>query len=448
MLIRFTVSNFNSFLDEVELSMIPSKERAHPSQVYKTKQTNLVNILRGAIIYGANASGKSNLVKAIEFARNLILRGKGPNKKFDLPLFKLCKQETNPSSRFEFEILVQGNIYAYGFELKNSYVESEWLFRLTKDKETLIFSRAHGTSNHDEFTFGKTLQEKSTDEQSFLQFTSRGTRQNQLFLTESIERNIEDFSDVFNWFDRTLKVISPSTMHSGIEFKISQDSTFKDYLQKVLHLADTGIDAIRTEQLDSIKSAGLPPQILDRLKEDLDNDEAALATDPDAGRRLVIKKQDGELVAFKLSTTHKCQTQDLNVSFDLEEESDGTRRLIELTPSLYEMAYSKEPSVYIIDEIDRSLHPHITRLLVREHLESEKNTQSQLIVTTHETSLLDVSLVRRDEIWFVQKSESGISSLYSLNNFQPRYDKDIRKDYLLGRYGAIPFVGDFKRLNR
>jgi len=446
MLIRFSVSNFCSFKDEAELNMIPSRERAHKDQVFKSSSQNTTNLLRGAIIYGSNASGKSNLVKAISYAKNLILKGKAPNKKLDLQYFRLDHNSANNPSRFEFEIQCNNRMYAYGFELFNTHVHEEWLYLIKPNDEELIFER----KNHEEdtFQFGKSLEKLPDEDIQFLNFVAKGTRTNQLFLPETINRNLDNFNDIYRWFDRTLKIISPNSEPNGIEFKISEDSTFKDYLTKVLDLADTGISEIRTEKVSLNELGSVPHKLVERIREDLEDDEAALIADTERRKRIVLRKEGGELVAYKLSTTHKCSESNLDITFDLDEESDGTRRLIELTPALYEMAFSQVDSVHIIDEIDRSLHPHLTRLLVREHLESEKNANSQLIVTTHETSLLDVSLIRRDEIWFIQKNESGSSKLYSLNNFQPRYDKDIRKDYLLGRYGAIPFVGDFKRLNR
>lgn len=446
MLIRFTVSNFCSFNDEAQLSMIPSRERAHKDQVYQSSGRSCINLLRGAVVYGSNASGKSNLVRAIDYAKKLIVQGTSANKKLDLPHFKLTKSAAETPARFEFEIQCNDVMYAYGFELFNTHIHEEWLYKIKPNGEERIFDRKnHGQDNYE---FGKSLTELSAEDLQIFRFVAKGTRPNQLFLSETIDRNLDHFSAIYQWFDRTLKVLSPLSKASGIEFKISEDSTFKDYLTKVLDLADTGINEIKTEQFSLNQLSGFSTGLLEKIQADLEDDEAALFVDPDSGKRLVLRKQAGEMLAYKLSTTHKCAEGGDDISFSLEEESDGTRRLIELTPALYEMAHSNEASVHIIDEIDRSLHPHLTRLLVREHLTSEKNAKSQLIVTTHETSLLDVSLIRRDEIWFMQKSEQGASKLYSLNNFQPRYDKDIRKDYLLGRYGGIPFVGDFKRLNR
>lgn len=447
MLIRFTVSNFRSFKDEAELSMIPSRERAHKEQVFRSTSKNTTNLLRGAVIYGSNASGKSNLVKAISYAKKLITKGKSANKKLDLHQFKLDNNSLKTPSRFEFEIQCNKTMYAYGFELFNTHIHEEWLYILKSNKEELVFERKHN-EKEDIFQFGDSINKLSDEDLLFLKFVAKGTRANQLFLSETIDRNLNNFNEIYKWFDRTLKIVSPNSKAHGIEFKISEDSTFKDYLSKVLDLADTGIKEIRTEKMLLSQFSGIFREIIDRIQEDMDDDEAAFIADPESGKRIVLRKINGELLAFKLSTTHTCIEGNSDISFDLDEESDGTRRLIELTPALYEMAHSKEGSVHIIDEIDRSMHPHLTRMIIQEHLESEKNSKTQLIVTTHETSLLDVSLIRRDEIWFIQKNETGSSKLYSLNNFQPRYDKDIRKDYLLGRYGAIPFVGDFKRLTR
>ena len=449
MLIRYTVSNFCSFKDEVELSMIPSRERAHKTQIYKPESRSCINLLKGAVVYGPNASGKSNLVRSMGFARDVILRGRPPNKRFNIPRFKLSPKMATAPSRFEFEIQCNGRMYAYGFELFDTHVHEEWLYLLKSGKETAIFERkSSGAGQEHSYTFGGFAEKLKPGEITLRDFVSKGTRKNQLFLPETVNRNLHFFADVYNWFDRTLRIITPTSKAMRIEFRLTRDEEFKDYLTDVLDVADTGINAIRALSVPASELSGIPEKMLEKLEEDLDEGDGALVGSQDNARPLVLKKHGGGILAYKLSTTRKSEESGEEVSFEMDEESDGTRRLIDLTPALYEMAYSKDARVFVIDEIDRSLHPHLSRLLVQKHLESEENALSQFIATTHETSLLDVSIIRRDEIWFMEKDEKGASQLYSLNNFKPRKDKAIRKDYLLGRYGAIPFVGDFKRLSR
>lgn len=442
MLIRVTVNNFLSFEGDGSISLLASLERSHPNHIIKNKNRNLPRLLKGALIYGANASGKSNLVKAMSFAKKIITNPAGPNQRIKDRSFRLSNSGKNKPFKIDFEIVAKNIAYSYGFEIKKSKIVEEWLYKIDKKSEEQIFVRTENKN----FSFGSFVEKLSDEDQQFFNFLARGTKENNLFLPEAISRNIENtcFKDVFDWFEDTLKIITPSTKSHGVEFMINQDESFKDFLENILSDSNTGIKNIEIREIDAGKTK-IPKKIIDDLRSKVGENENLYLEDVKDGFPILLKKKDDELIAYEINTAHTCSGEREDTSFTMADESDGTRRIIELSPAFYEMGNNKKESVYVIDEIDRSLHPHLTRMLV--DMAFNKTTErSQVIITTHESRLLDVSLLRRDEIWFVEKNETGSSEVYSLNEFKPRYDKDIGKDYLLGRYGAIPFVGGATRL--
>ena len=210
MLIRYSVSNFRSLRDDMELNLIPSKEKRHPSHKVKGTASRTMDLLKAAIVYGANASGKSNLVKSMDYAKGLITHRKPPNRPLGLPYFKLDGEMYEKPGRFEFEIQIRGIMYAYGFEIFNTHIKNEWLYKLKpslpeNDKGELQFERVLNEKSHAveyDYEFNKSIIAKSSDRQ-ILEFVSKGTRKNQLFLSESVDRNLSQFSDVYDWFDQS-----------------------------------------------------------------------------------------------------------------------------------------------------------------------------------------------------------------------------------------------------
>ena len=157
----------------------------------------------------------------------------------------------------------------------------------------------------------------------------------------------------------------------------------------------------------------------------------------------IIKDENNKIKTYCLTSKHKMIDSDSFAYFEINEESDGTQRLIDLIPAIIDLF--KGNKVFVIDELDRSLHPKLSNSILNIFLNGTSNVKSQLIVTTHETSLLNLKNIRKDEIWFIEKNKNGEASLYSLEEFKPRFDKEIRKNYLLGRFGAIPNVSEFEK---
>ncbi len=349
--------------------------------------------------------------------------------------FKLDRACASQPARFEFEFRHQSRNYWYGFEVDASKVHSEWLYELKKTTQALIFERTTPNGDETRVEFGS-LPVSSKKERDFLDFVARGTRPNQLFLRESIERNARLLDEIYQWFEKVLVIIFPETHYElNLDVQAEKTQAIVQYLQEF----DTGVSGFSLQPI--IPESEIPPAILQEITGQLQSGGALhfmsiFQTSPN--RYLVSKDEHQELVVFKLMLKHRMLDSDNEALFDVEEESDGTVRLMDLIPIL--LLGGQENRVFVIDELDRSLHPNLCYRLIEKFL-SQSNPNSQVIVTTHETNLLDLELLRRDEIWFIEKDEHGASHAYSLEEFAPRYDKDIQKGYLSGRFGAIPFLG-------
>ncbi len=435
MLIRFHVSNFLSFDEEIELSLIPGRARKHPNHIVETQAGCGLSLLRTAIIYGANASGKSNLVKAIHFAQRLISEGTRTQAAIPRVAFKLCRDNLSRPSRFEFEFKYGRRCYVYGFEVDHQRVHEEWLYEIKKTTETMLFERVTTPERETTVAFGQ-VDFSSKKEEEFLEFVAMGTRPNQLFLTESMDRDVEHFADVYQWFTDVLLVIHPHSRFLPLAVMAVDDdfgARMVDYLEQL----GTGICGTKLVLVNP--DTELPEPISQVLREKTSSDAKFVSLVSDENEQYLAGWSDGDLEVKKLMFEHKMIDCDDHVTLDIKEESDGTRRLLDLLPAFVNPAIKER--VVIIDELDRSLHPQLSYKLLELFL-ADSTSNSQIIATTHEEHLLDLELLRRDEIWFVEKDRAGASHVYSLEEFAPRYDKDIEKGYLLGRFGAIPVFGN------
>jgi AAA15 family ATPase/GTPase len=425
--------------------MIPGKGRLHPSHRINGKSAADIDVLKTALIYGANASGKSSLIKSMKFAKNFILQGAKAGSSITLPKFKLAKDSLMKPSRFEFEFKINGFNYAYGFLVDYDKVIEEWLYQITKFSEKAIFERGTSAENKTEVKFSG-IRFKTKKEQQFMEFIALGTRANKLFLSECLERNvsvsiegIEAINNALKWFIEKLTIIFPDSKFHGLEFEFEKSGKLAEEFKKYMKIFDTGIDDIELKPVDFDKIADIPDEIkedvIGRLKK---NSKTIISDKINNITYTVYKNKNNEIKAYVLNSRHKLGGSNEYVSFDFNEESDGTQRLIDLIPALVDL--SKNDKVFIIDELDRSLHPNLSRSFIDIFLSSTEGVHSQLIVTTHETSLLNLRKIRKDEIWFVEKNKNGEAQLYSLEEFKPRFDKEIRRDYLVGRFGAVPSI--------
>ncbi len=442
MLVRFNVENFLSFNDKAEFSLIANRERRLSSHLIKGDG---VSILKASVIYGANASGKTNLVKAIDFSKRIITKGVDKINPKNCH-FRLKDENIDKPTIFNYEIKVKDKFYSYGFaiQLKTNKIIEEWLFEIGKKKEKKVFERFINEKNKHEIEIGIKLSPNAEKRFDVYREDFQNTN-NLLFLSEINRKSIEDFpeaigfKDVFDWFDKKLTVLFPKSKFSGLNF-IGDDNQMSETFNSFLNVFQTGINNVTSEEID-LDSFDIPK----RIKEDLTTniEKAKVIIFEINGISYSLKRNDKNEYKIKKIGLEHITDEGTPVIFDIENESDGTQRLFDFIPALHELKNSD--SVFVVDELDRSLHSKLTFGIFELFLKLTHGNESQLIATTHESLLLDLELLRRDEIWFVEKQGTQ-SKLFSLDEFKVRNDKIISKDYLLGRYGAIPIFKSFKAL--
>jgi uncharacterized protein len=447
MLVRFSVENFLSFRDRTELSMVASgKVRRHPEHVIKPSTATGIPLLKLALIYGANASGKSNLVKAMATAKQIILHPAEAGGRIVQNPFKLDPDCRHKPTRFEFEIKIEDRYFAYGFTFTPERVEEEWLFEVTRDSEQPIFERTRS-----QIELGK-LRFATDDEEQFLKFTAKGTLPNRLFLTECRERNVRehvkgarDILNVLDWTENRLLVVLPTWNPVNMPLHIYTDEKLKKELANYLKCFDTGISEIDFVRIET-ESVNISEETKKRVAAELEAVALVCFFAPDGSWILWDRDDEGRIRAWKLIARHRTGNgSHNNPTFDLIEESDGTRRLMHLVPAM--MSLMTSDSVFAIDELDRSLHPDILHSYLANFLKYSTGRSSQLIVTTHDTTVLKQSFLRRDEVWFVEKGNDQSSRLIALEEFKNAdKSKDLQQDYLIGRFGGVPVIRDFSWL--
>lgn len=456
MLIQFTVENFLSLKQKTVFSLLATNDEAHPEHLIASPTGKSKKVLRAAAIYGANAAGKSNLVKAMAFAQKLIVNGTASGNTIAVTPFKL-RSNSNLPTRFQFVFTHKNVEYSYGFKLNNSRILEEFLYASPNGKEVKYFERVTSDDLDTQVEFGPSLIKGRAELRRLLRYKEADTRPNQLFLTAIFDGNIKEKVDelkpVMDWFRSALIIIEAESTYSNLEVRTHKSEGLKEFIGTLLRTSGTGIQEVVTTEEVLDWNRDLPSFPIDEREEILqefkkqsldgitDNTLVEIFSPPST-RFYLHQNEAGEVLLLKFLLKHESE-QDDPIEFQMNEESDGTQRVIHLAPMLFDISKGGE-RVIVIDEIDRRLHPHLSRLIIQVALEC--SSANQLIFTTHDTNLLDLELLRRDEIWFVEKNESGGSHLYSLAEFKVRPDLQIEKGYLNGRFGAIPFIGDIGSL--
>ena len=442
MLIRLTIANFLSFKEEVEFTTLATRERQHAHRIFQDEKNGL-KLLPVSAIFGGNASGKSNFYFAVEFLRRLVLRSPtSPDEQIPVEPFKLDDgaSETQPS-RFTIEILPGATAYRLTLAVLPNRIAEEKLEEIRGERSILIYSREH-TANQTEPTWDVTPLQRRADssaDREFIGFKTRDTLPNQLFLSVVRGKNVPIADEVSMWFREQLALVLPTSTFKMLEFSLPSERGLQEYCNDSLRKADTGIFEIGQQKI-SWDAFPAPTSMKDDLKKILGEGQITFVLGPD-GRRYSITRKDGEFHVAHLFTVHKTAS-GRRVRFELADESQGTQRFVDLLPAFHELARSNRPKVFVIDEVDRSLHTRLTRHLIESYIRSlGPDSRCQLIFTTHDALLLDQELLRRDEIWFMEKGEDNASSMSSLADFEGvRYDRDILKSYLLGSFGGLPRV--------
>ncbi len=445
MILKISVENFKSFDKKEELSMISSsKIQTNKNHKQKVKQ---VNILKNAVVYGANASGKSNLVDVLQFFKDTLSGG--------LPIncvnsFCRNRQENKDrESLFELQFTVGDSFYAYGFSavLSQRKITEEWLYELMQDgtAHNLFIRPQNGVpSLGDSVT--PSMAEKNRfsvyaedfaghDSQLFLQEMNRGKKYDS-------KSKIIFFQAAYQWIMQNIIVLNPNTALSNTDLYYNEASL--ENISRLIQTFDTGISKISTKviSIDEL-SKMVPREVLMSIFATL-RQQMQMKSLPEI--QMSWRIQDGFFnIRIAGNDEPEITTLVLNhgksfFDFDFAEESDGTKRLFDLVDMLLT---SREDTVYVVDELERSLHPKLTEYFLKLFMEAHDGKRMQLIFTTHEDTIMDQELFRRDEIWFVERDVENSSHIYSLDRFKERYDKKLSKAYLEGRYGAIPVFRQF-----
>lgn len=445
MLIQYVVENFMSIEKEVLLNMIATDEDPDLKHIrfLENQKENPKGVLRCAAFFGANASGKTNLVKSIDFARNFIVDGIKSSQKIPINPFKLSDKIDESLSKFQFVIYADKSVYDYGFQLSKEMVVEEWLLKISGNEEKPMFERKTDSRGRTDVKIYPALAaQKRTKERLELIKENIGVNQkNQLFISKLYENNVNKVVPVVDWF-KNLHIIYPDSRYRMLEIKANKDQAFTEYLSVLLNNLDTGIKNVFLDKqvLDVDKNfEDLPIEAKDRFTEAIGKmDDQSVLSFELRNKRFIIVKEDGEFKLIKLKAGHRTK-EDKIVPFETFEESDGTQRLFDLLPALFDMRSNNR--VYIIDELDRSLHTLLSKNLIKQFINNTDETaNSQLIFTTHDLNLLDLKLLRNDEIWFVEKNNDGASEIWSLAEYDIDTDMAVQKGYLNGRFGAIPFI--------
>lgn len=438
MLVRFAVENFLSFKELTEFNMTAGKITRHRNHI---AHCNDKRILKGAYIFGANAGGKTNLIRAISFAERIITEGLD-NTNCDKKYFRIESEYRNKPSTFQFDIYSGGHFYSYGFAISmiNRIVEEEWLYQID-DQDKCIFLRTKSDDgSYAFFTDLRFATEKQADRFGFYAEDICNVKMEKaLFLSDIVQRSpdteseYQPFRDVMAWFDRLI-VIFPESQYGGI-IQLLENDNERIRLENLLNYFDTGICQVvkNTQEFDKAFTM-FPEKMLESLKNNLAKelkDDVESAHIIGNNSRIEVTYDDGGLVASKVLANHGNDDE----LFEYSEESDGTQRLFDLIPVFQNVLNN---SVILIDELDRSLHTKAVLEFINYFYMIASNSASQLIVTTHDSNIMDLDYVRQDEIWFIERQADHSSKLYSLNQFRERFDKKVEKEYLLGRYGAIP----------
>jgi AAA15 family ATPase/GTPase len=418
-----------SFRDEVSLSMIATRERQHRERLpYLEKyQTRVLPV---AAIYGGNASGKSNLLKAVGFAQRFVVHGSAPEALIPIESFRLDSENGAQPTRFCFEILTNDTIYELSFTLTRKEVLEERLVEVSSTSEKVLYDRQRD----------KVKLHPSLDKDEFLHFAFRGTRDNQLFLTNSVSQKVENFRPVYAWFKDALEVVTPRSTFLPFEQYLDEGSALNSTINNLLAQLDTGISRLGGETIP-FERISIPEDLRLEIEGRLGQGTLVRLQDEESSERFVITPGQGKPVVKKLVTYHR-DVDGVEKQFDMQHESDGSRRLIDLLPAFLDVSAIASSKVYFIDELDRSLHTLLTRQLLDGLLsQCHPNSRSQLLFTTHDVLLMDQQLLRRDEMWVTERDATGVSSLQSFSEYKDvRYDKDIRKSYLQGRLGGVPRI--------
>lgn len=421
MLIEFSVANFRSLQERQTLSLVKAKgDELVETNTFKAVAANKFELLRSAAIYGPNASGKSNFLLALRAMKKIVLESATSQQRGDkLPVtpFRLSKAMIDAPSEFEVIFIVDQVRYQYGFSTTEERIHEEWLLAYPKGRPQRWFGRDWNEEKQAyDWEMGSNLMGEK-------QLWQKSTRDNALFLSTAVQLNSQQLQPIYDWFNTTLRLANLGGWGPGFSASLCEKEE-KAQIMDFLRAADLNIEDILIER-EPFDIKSLPDDMPDHVKK-------AFA-DELKGKQLI-----------DIKTIHK-SVEGSNVTFDFEEESDGTQKLFSFAGPWIDCLANGY--VLFIDELHDNLHPRLVQFLVQLFHSSETNPKNaQLVFTTHETSILNQDVFRRDQIWFCEKNENQATIFYPLTDFSPRKGREnLELSYLSGRYGALPYVRPIRR---
>lgn len=448
MLIRFSMSNFLSFDEEQELSLKAGKARKYSERLYIKRKLKLVKC---EALFGCNASGKSNLVAALQFVQNTVENGFPRG--FSNNYYRLKKENRLKPSRFEIEFICRDKRFCFGFSaiLNSGNIIEEWLYELTASgikKE--LYSR---NVEEESFIIGSYFKKK-TAIAKLVNYgeDSSGDHEN-LFLTiinKSKGKMFADFpelnilKDIFFWFVFRLNISKPDEVLTGYPY--FKDSNLEE-IAELLSALGTGIQELKIVDVPKeIAKAKIPEEIYNKIVSNLEKENARVKKAGKKHHPSIVARAYKEFYTFEIDENDNISIRTIEFShetngvyFSLKEESDGTARLLDLIEILFKIS---NENIYVIDEIDRCLHPAMTTRIINLFLKMAVERNTQLIITTHESRLLKENVFRNDEISFMLKTGTGSTIIKSLEKYQLRADKKIYEALFDGTLEAIPKFND------
>lgn len=418
MLVDFRVKNYRSIREEQLLSMVATsqKEFSETHTFLPTTSKNL-SLVKTAAVYGANAAGKSNLLKALDAMQEIVLESASKYQRGDsLPVKSFVfDKEINEPTEFEITFIYDSVRYQYGFATTSERIIEEWLIAYPKSRPQNWFARAYDEENKKyKWQFGDKLTGKK-------QLWQESTRSNALFLSTAVHLNSNQLKPVFDWFVDKLKITGVAGWNPSFTMRLCEEESYKNDILNFLKTADMDIEDIEIEK-ENFDSSKIPEELSADIREE------------------IIKEMKGKEV-IKGARFYHLDNYGKKVALDFDDESEGTRKLFSFIGPWIDSL--ENGNVLLIDELHDNFHPLMVKFLIDMFHNSDMNkSNAQLIFTTHETSVLSQDTFRRDQIWFCEKHNRA-TSLYPLTDFSPRKGvEDLEKGYLSGRYGALPFFKD------
>ena len=441
MLIRFQIKNLYSFEEETEFNLLTNDSEHLP---HHKRHCNEVDFLRLSAIYGANASGKSNFVKAIGLLQIMVGEGKIIDDVSNYK-FKLSNESLTTPISLAIELLSNNKMYYYTLTFDQKEILNETLIETFKDfEDRIIFERTLNDKKQEiPFIGGEVKDEK---ERMFLELLSdKLLSKDQLlltFLAQKYPNEYADIDNVFEWFSDVLIVLNSNFKIRGIAHKFDTDNSTTKFANTFIPTLATGIQKIEVQKREIQGDSDEMKRLIDNIKKD--PEQLFTTIHPNTEEEATFVIEDNDKVFVKRIFTEHLDKDGNKVLFPFGWESDGTKRLLEYVPLVNSVIITE--AVFVVDEIERSIHPMMIKELIRK-ISSDTSAQGQLIFTTHESCLLDQEILRTDEIWFAQKDKNGATHMYSLSDFNINSTANIEDGYLNGRYGGIPFLSNLKELN-